>query len=119
MKILGREPAFWVGLVEACLALVLSWNLLGLNQEQAAAILAVITLGLGFVTAYRTRETLLGVGVGLAKSVLILFTAFGLHFTENQTAALMALVALLLGAFNRDQAHALEPNQRGNFNLAA
>lgn len=118
MKLFGREPAFWVGLVEAVLALLLAWNALGLNPEQSAAILAVVTAAFGFFTAYRTRQTLLAIGVGLAKSILILFTAFGLEFSENQTAALMALIAFVLGAYNRDQADAKEVNERGDFDLA-
>lgn len=115
MKIFGREPAFYVGLVELVLALLLSINGFGLNQEQVAAIMAVVTLGLGVYTAWATKETLLGVGVGLAKSIIILFAAFGLALDENTTVAIIGLVAFLLGAFNRTQAH---PLVKGNFDLA-
>ncbi len=104
VSVFGREPAFYVGLVEAALVLLLSFNLFGLSQESAAAIVAVVTFGLGFYTAYVTRETLLGVGTGLAKSIVALFVAFGLDLSGNQTAAIIALAVFILGSFQRTQA---------------
>jgi len=109
--IFGREPAFWIGLLEACLVMVLSFNQLGLTQATIGAIMAVVTGALGFYTAYVTKQTLLGVGVGLAKSVLVLGTTFGLALTENQTAAIISVVTLGLGAFNRTQAEVVPRGQ--------
>lgn len=102
-SVFGHEPAFWVGLVEAALAMVLSFNFLGLTPEGIGAIMAVVTAAAGFYTAFVTRATLLAVGVGLAKSVLVLGATFGLALTENQTTGVIALVTLGLGAFNRTQ----------------
>lgn len=114
--IFGREPAFYIGLIEAVLALVLSYNAFGLDQEQGAAIVAVVAAVLALYTAYVTRRTLLAVGIGAAKAVLVLFVAFGLHFTENQTAAIIALVTLVLGAFNMTQTDPL-PRGQHSFSL--
>lgn len=103
VKLFGREPAFYVGLVEAVLALLLSFNGLGLTVETSAVIVAFVTAALGFYTAYVTKDTLLGVGTGLAKATVALFVAFGLHLSENQTAAIVALAVFALGAFQRTQ----------------
>lgn len=103
VKVFGREPAFYVGLVEAVLALLLSLNVLGLTTETVGAIVAVVVTGLGFYTAYVTKDTLLGVGVGLTKAVAALGVAYGLNLSENTTVAVIAVVTVLLGSYQRTQ----------------
>lgn len=109
---INREPAFYVGLFEALLVTLLSFHLFGLNTETIGAIMAVVTALLGVVVAWRTRDTLLGVGVGLAKALIALGVAYGLALTENQTAAVIALATIVLGAYNRTQT---TPLTRGTF----
>ena len=41
VRIFGREPAFYVGVIEAALALILSWNVLGLTSNMVGGIMAV------------------------------------------------------------------------------
>lgn len=118
VSIFGREPAFYVGLVEAVLVMALSFNFLGLTADTIAVIMAVVTGLLGFYTAYVTRQTLLGVGTGLAKSLVALGVAFGLHVTENQQAAIIALAVFILGAYQRTQATPV-PKPEHNLNFAA
>jgi hypothetical protein len=108
VKLFGKEPAFWSGLVEAVLAVALSFGLFGLTMDGAAAIVAVVTAALGFVVAYRTRDTLLAVGVGFAKSVFVLMAAYGLTLTDAQTAALIAVITISLGAWQRGKTTPLE-----------
>lgn len=103
MKIFGREPAFYVGLVEAVLMLLLSWNAFGITIEVEGSIVAVVTAAFGFYTAYVTKDTLLGVGVGLVKSLIALYVVFGFNLSENQSAAIIALAVFLLGSFQRTQ----------------
>lgn len=103
MKVFGREPAFWTGLVSAVLALLLSWQALDLTAETVGAIMAVVTAGFGFYTAWVTRDTLLGVGVGAVNAVAALVAAYGFNLTENQTAAVIGIVTIALGAFQRTQ----------------
>jgi hypothetical protein len=98
-----REPAFWVSLGEAALALLLTLNLLPFTEAQSVLIMAVVMAGLGVYTAWRTRDTMLGVGIGLAKAVLALGVGFGLSLTEPQTTAIIAFVTIALGAFQRSQ----------------
>jgi len=109
--IFGREPAFYVGLVEACLAIVLSFHLWGLTTDTEGVIMAAVVAAFGFYTAFVTHETLLGVGTGLAKAVLALFVTFGVHLNEANQTAIIALAVFILGAFQRTQAHVLPEGQ--------
>lgn len=108
MKIFGREPAALVGLVEGLLAVLLSFGLFALDQEQVAAIVAVVTAVLGVVTAYATKDTMLGVIVGLGKSVLVLGAAYGLALNDSQTGALIAAITLLAGFWHRSHTSPVE-----------
>lgn len=102
-KILGREPAFFVGVVEAGLALLLTFQVGGLTQENVGVIVAVVSAGLGLVVAYATKTTLYSALIGFAKAALVLAVTFGVHLTDAQTGAAMALIVLVAGAYLRDR----------------
>ena len=113
VKVFGREPAFWVGVIEALLGILLSWHVLGLGVEQIGGIMAVVVALSGVYVAYVTRDTMLGVLVGFAKAVIICMAAFQVHLTEAQITSVIALVTILGGAFNRTQTEvALRPSFR-------
>lgn len=97
------EPAFWVGLIEAVLALLLSLNLFDLTAETVSLIVAVVVAALGVYTAFVTRDTLLGVGIGFAKAALALGAGYGLALSTDQTAAVLAVITIGLGAYQRTQ----------------
>jgi hypothetical protein len=115
MKIFGREPALWVGLIEGVIAVLLTFTHL-LNADQGAAILAVVTAAFGVYTAYVTKDSMLGVLTGLAKSGSILLVAFGLHFSPDQQNTIVALIPLVLGFIQRTQT---SPLAVGTFNGAS
>lgn len=111
MKLFGREPAFWVGFIEAALALLLSWNVFGLTANMIGGIMAVVVALAGVYTAYVTRDTMLGVLVGLTKAIIICMAAFNYQLTEQQTVSVIAFVTILAGGFQRTQtAPALHPS---------
>lgn len=103
MKIFGREPAVYVGLVEAVLALALSFGLFGLTQEQTGALVACTAALLGLYTAYVTQDTLLGAAVGFVKAALVVGVTFGFALTDEQNGAVIALVAVVIGFWQRTQ----------------
>lgn len=113
MKIFGREPSALVGVIEAGLAMLLTLNVFSLDHEQVALIMAAVVAVLGLYTAYATSQTLLGAIVGAAKAVIALAVGFGFEFSADKTAALIALVTVLAGFFQRTQA---APVVHGNFN---
>jgi len=98
--IFGREPAVWVALIESSLALAvllfLHWS-----SEQTALVMAAVVAVFSLYTARVTKDTLLGVVVGLTKAVIALAIGFGFHLSPDTTAALIAFVSVLMGAFNR------------------
>ena len=101
--IFGREPAVWVGLIEAALAF-LSSVVLHLSQGQVGAVMAVVTALFGVYTAWATKDTLLGYLVGLIKAVLALFLGFGIHLlSPEQAASLIGLVTVALAFYQRTQ----------------
>lgn len=101
-KLFGREPAVWVGVIEATLTLAVVFGL-GLTNENAALIVAAVAAGFGAVTAFYTRDAMLGYVVGFAKATVAVAVGFGLELTTEQTGAVLAVVAVLVGFFQRTQ----------------
>jgi hypothetical protein len=103
-KILGQEPAFFVGVVEAVLIGLLSFGVFtDLTQETIGVIVATVAAGLGLVTAYATKTTLYSALIGFAKAVAVLAVTFGAPLTDAQTSAAMALITMLAGAYLRER----------------
>jgi hypothetical protein len=109
--IFGREPAWYTGLIEAGLA-VLVLIFFHWSSEQTALVMAVIVSVLGLYTAWGTKDTMLSVGVGLAKALFALAVGFGFHVAPDTTAALIAFSTILLGAYNRQTTEPLVARAR-------
>jgi uncharacterized membrane protein len=99
--VFGREPAVAAGAVEAVTALVL--NLLGVRAEIIGSSIAVEAAILAVYVAYVTRDTLLGVLIGLVKALVALSVGFGLHLSDENTALLIAAVTGVVSFFQRTQ----------------
>ena len=112
MKIFGREPAAFVGLISGVLALLLSLNLFGLTNENVGLIMGVVTAVFGVVTAYVTRDTMLGVIVGLVNAVFALVAGYGFELSADTTAAAIGVVTVLVGFWPRGQT---TPLAKGSF----
>jgi hypothetical protein len=110
--IFGREPAVAIALIESGLALAvllfLHWS-----SEQTALVMATVVASFGLYTAWVTKDTMLGVVVGLTKAVIALAIGFGFHLSPDVTAALIAFVAVLMGAFNRQSTQPFIPYAKG------
>lgn len=102
MKIFGREPAIWVGLIEAALAFALALGL-DWSNEQVALVMAVVVTVFGVITAYATKDTMLGYVVGLTKAVIALFIGFGVDVSADLTASLIGVITVGIGFFQRTQ----------------
>lgn len=103
MKIFGRDPAFWVGVIEAVIAVLVTFRLDGLSNEQAGLwIAAVVAVG-GLLTAWTTRDTVLAWLVAVVKALLVLGVAYGLHVTEEQIGLIAALVTTVGAGWLRTQ----------------
>lgn len=116
MKIFGREPAFYTGLMESILVVALSFNVWHLTTDTIGIVMAAVSAVFAVVVAYKTHDTLLSAGVGLIKALIALFVVFGLSFTQDQSVAIIAVATIVLSAWNRTQT---SPLQKGSFALAA
>lgn len=100
--IFGREPAAWIGLLEAAVVLAIAFPL-GVDQEVLGPVMAVVTAAAGAYTAWATKDKALGYIVGLVKSLAILVAVFGLTLTDAQVGAVVALVTVGFGFLQRSQ----------------
>lgn len=103
VKIFGREPAAYVGLIEGLLAFALTMNLFHLNDQWVTGIMAVVVSLFGLYTAYVTKDTLLGPVIGLAKAGFMIAVLLGFSLTVDQTGAVIAVITLVFGFFQRTQ----------------
>lgn len=107
-KIFGQEPAALTGVVEAILAVLLSFGVFGLDQEHVAVIVASVSALLGLVVAYATKDSLYSAVIGFTKAVLVLAAAYGLALSDNQTSALIAVVTIVGGLYLREKTSSLD-----------
>jgi uncharacterized membrane protein len=107
-KILGQEPAFFVGVVEAVLVGLLSFGIFDLSQDTIGVILAAVSATLGLVVAYATKTTLYSALIGFAKAILVLAVTFGAPLTDAQTSSVIALIALVAGGYLREKTFAVD-----------
>lgn len=119
-KILGREPAVIVGLIQALLALLVSFGVLAplgiKGQPELALVMGVVIAAGDLYVAWSTHQTLLGVAIGFVKAFLAFIAIYGLALNTEQTGALVAFITVGIGLFQRTQA---APLGQGNFDLAA
>lgn len=113
MKIFGREPAIWLGLLQGVLGAALALNVLHLSAENSTLAQAASGAVFALAAAYLTKQVNLAVVVGAVQSVLALLVGFGLDLSPDQTASLIAGVQLALAGFLRQNT---EPAHEPGFN---
>lgn len=107
-KILGQEPAFFVGVIESILVTLLTFGVFDLSQDTIGVIMAAVVAAAGLVTAYATKTTLYSALVGFAKAVLVLAVTFGAPLSDMQTGSLIAVLSLVAGAYLREKTFAVD-----------
>lgn len=109
MNVLGREPAQWLGLLSAGVALF-SAVVLPLSIEQQGAVIAVATALFGVLGAVAvSTEKAAPLVAGLVQSVLALALAFGAQLSPEIQGSVMAFVAAGVGWYLRTQVGAPVP----------
>lgn len=104
-RIFGREPALWAALVNA-LIYALGAFLLPLSGDQESVLIAAASAVLGVAVAVQVHDGWSAAVLGLAKALLALGLGFGLHWTPEQQAIVLTVVAAVVGMFVRTQASA-------------
>ncbi len=102
ITIFGREPAMWVGLIEAALVLGLSFAAF-ISSEQVALVMAAVTAAAGFYVGWATKDVGLARVIGLIKAVTALLVGFGFSLTDAQNGAVLAFVSVAFALINRDR----------------
>lgn len=102
-KILGQEPAFFVGLVESLLAIFLTFGVFQLTGDTVGVIVAAVAATLGLVTAYATKTTLYSALIGFAKAALVLAVTFGAPLSDAEVGSIIAAITLVAGAYLREK----------------
>lgn len=99
MKIFGRDPATILGFVSAGIQMLVAFGLHWSNG-QTAAVNAGVAAVLGVVTAfYVAHDQVLPAIVGLTQALLTVGLAFGLDWSADQVAMIMAFVAAAVALF--------------------
>jgi nicotinamide riboside transporter PnuC len=107
---LGREPAQWLGLLSAAVALF-SAVVLPLSVGQQGALIAVATAVFGVAGALAVSgEKAAPFVAGLVQSVLALALAFGAQLSPEVQGSIMAFVAAGVGWYLRTQVVAPVPD---------
>jgi len=113
MKLFGREPAVWLGLLQGVLGAALVFNVFHLSADNSTLAQAASGAVFALVAAFFTKQVNLAVVVGAVQSVLALLVGFGLELSADQSAALIAGVQLTLAGFLRQNT---EPAHEPGFN---
>ena len=103
LKFLRRDPAAYITLIQAVLALALAWGLFGLTEARVPLIMAVVNGVFGVVTAILTKRTGFSVAIGLVQAVIALMAGYGLELTADKTNAIILISTVVLGFFNWTQ----------------
>lgn len=106
----NREPALlWVGLIAPVVQAVAAFAIVT-NPAVQGAVNAVAVALAGAITAWIVRdEHLLPALTGLAQAVIALVLAFGVHWTAEQQASLMAAIGVVAAYLIRDRVTAPVP----------
>lgn len=103
MKIFGREPALWLGLLAALLKVSTAFGL-EVTETQQTLINAFAAAVVGVILAVVVREGALGAAImQAAQAGMALFVGFGLDWGAEKQATVMAAVAMGLALFERTQ----------------
>lgn len=102
MRILGRDPAFWLGLAGALVA-AFSAFVLHLSIDQQGAVGAVAAVVVGLITAAVTRDGVVAAIVGFVKALFLLMVSFGLHVSAANQAVVYTLLAAVAAGYVRTQ----------------
>jgi hypothetical protein len=105
LKIFGREPALWAGLINVAVYL-LGATVFKLSTSQEAVVIAVAAAVLGIVVALSTHDGVSAAILGFIKAVIALALGFGLKLSPDNTALILSVLATFSAMFVRTQATA-------------
>lgn len=117
--VFGRDPVVITGLIQAVLALAVSFGWLAFigikGQFELGLVMGVVIAGLDLYVAYVTRRTLLAYAVGAFKALAAFATIYGFQLTTEQTGFAIAIITFGLALVHQSQT---EPTPAGQHTLS-
>ena len=114
MKIFGREPALWMGLIQGVIAMLIAADVVDWTADQTTWVLAAIAAGFAVLTAWMTGETWMSLLVGFASAVVAMALGFGVELSPDLQASIVGLVAVFAAFYTRTQTTPAETVLSGN-----
>jgi hypothetical protein len=108
LKIFGREPALWAGLINVAVY-ILGATVFHLSRNQEAVVIAVAAAVLGILVALSTHDGVSAAILGFVKAVIALALGFGIKLNADDTALILSVLATFSAMFVRTQATAKVP----------
>lgn len=100
MKILGKDPAFWLGVAQGVIAVLVSF---GLPDDLAVVVTTIAAAVTGVLVAWTVKDTLLAALLALVQAVAGLVVYLGYDLTEAQVATILGALGVVLGGWLRTQ----------------
>jgi hypothetical protein len=109
MKILGREPVYWLTAVAVLLKLVAAYGI-DVSDNQQATINAVLAAAVGIASAIVLKTGALAAAIlNFGQAGIALFVAFGLNMDAHQQGLIMSGIATVLALVLHEQVTAPVP----------
>lgn len=103
MKILGREPALTLGVIQGVVALLIAADVVNWTPDQTTWLLAAIAALFAVITAWATTETRMSLLVGLATAIVACVVGFGVDLSPDLQASIVGVVAVIAAWYTRTQ----------------
>lgn len=101
--LLGREITFWIGIINAALALLLGMKWLDWSPENTAIALTAVNAVFAAVAAIATRPFPVPLLSAALVAVLTCAAGFGLNVTPDQISLWNGFLVAVWGAYTRSQ----------------
>lgn len=121
MKIFGKEPAAWAGVLQGVLGVLVVLHAFGLGDTTSTLIQAAAGAVFALVMAFYTKKVNLAVVIGAAQAVMALLVGFGIDSLspDLQAAIIAGLQVALAGFLRQNTEPADKPSFRSEVELAA
>ncbi|RAJ70302.1 hypothetical protein K378_01467 [Streptomyces sp. Amel2xB2] len=109
MKIFGREPALWLGMLAALLKMLTAFGL-DVTETQQTLVNAFAAAAVGVILAVVAKVGAVAAAIlQAAQAAMALFVGFGLNWGTEKQGMVMAVVAAALALYERTQVEAPVP----------
>lgn len=116
VQIFGREPVVIANAIEGIMACLIAFHALAwANIDSTASMLivmAVVNGLMGVYVAYFTDETELAALTALIKALIAAAALYGFNLTDEQTAAILSALAVVMALWQRTQVVAIKSRAR-------